>query len=212
MPPIFFTEIRNEKAEFRDNKPTGKNLTTVTRYYTEFQPDPADFLSKLEKSDWVGIETERRRLGEVIPKSITISPGNWDLRIDWTEVWELLDGIIETFDVLGLTLYNVTKELDLGGDRTNEIEFSSRVFKTDEDYVAHFQKLGRPLPSLQVQGKVVGKIRYEDLIDEIKADERVSALSLTYNDDTRTTTVQLTLEELDIGSESGGLQSIQLSL
>ena len=198
MPPVFYVEVRNKRQDFKNSKPTGKERTIVTRYCTEFMPDPERFLEILDKPEWAGIEDTKVRASGMRPISIQIEPGNWDVRIDWQEVWEEFDDTEgSTEQILGLTLYNVSRTYELPTDRATVINLSSQMWGGDLDKVAHFQKLGMKKEVVNIDGTAIGRVNYNDLLEEIKQNKNVVDCSLTYSRSTNTTAVSIRMESDD---------------
>ena len=194
MPPVFYTEVRNKSIDYVNNVPTDKERVRVTRYCTEFNPDPDSFLTILDR--WSQYETGKLRRGKMKPGSITIDQGNWDVRIDWREEWEeLADEEVPTETILGIQLYNVKRTRDLGADRFREITLSSGVWGTPVEQAAHYQKLGRSKGTTSVEGTALGRVSYAQVLGNIKEDDNVADVRLVYSRNTGTTAVMIRLED-----------------
>lgn len=214
MAPIFYVEIRNQQQDFKNGKPTGNYRTLVTRYYTEFNPNPDSFMAKLngatdseDPNYWAGIESTKIKktsvdpvTGNTIclrPRSIEIESGNWDVRMDWRESWEEFEDDSTTESILGLTLYNVSKTHELPTDRVNTINLSANMWGDNLNNTAHFQKLGVTRERTRINGTVIGQVAYSSLLTAIKANTSVVDCQLTYSRATNTTAVSITLEDTD---------------
>jgi len=197
MPPVFYVEVRNKRQDFKNSKSTGKQRTIVTRYYTEFNPDPERFLDILNKPEWAGIEDTKIRDSGMRPLSIQIEPGNWDARIDWQEQWEEFEDDDTSETILGLKLYNVSRTYDLPTDRAAVINLSSQVWGGNLDRTAHFQKLGKEKEVINITGTAIGRVNYDSLLTQIKENQNVVGCNLTYNRATNTTAVSIRMETDD---------------
>jgi hypothetical protein len=197
MSTTYYIEIKNKRQDFRGTKATGKERTTVTRYYTRFNPDPNDFLNVLNNSAWAGMEDSRVRDSATKPISIQVNAGNWDVRLDWTEEWEELEDSPESEVILGLTLYNVNRTYSLPQDRFRQINLSYRIWSGDIDKTSHFQKLGSTKERINIVGTAIGRVDYNTLLNFIKADENVASCGLTYSRDTNSTAVRIDMEVAD---------------
>lgn len=210
MPPVFYSEVIERQVEVVEGRPVGQERKVITRYYTEFNPDPETVLDRLFSDEGDSLppifyEIEDFNSGPyktlpsavgIKPISINIEPGNWADRLDWTAQWEEFEDQQPPLNILGITLYSWSKA------KTERVEvaeypFGHKIFNTSRHSAGEFTPKRIAKPTYTYSGKYIGDLneRYDTIRNRIDDDTSVVGFTVRYNPVTRVSDVTIQMEE-----------------
>lgn len=210
MPPVFYSEVIERQIDAVEGRPVGKERKVITRYYTEFKPDPQTVLDRLFADDGDSLppifyEIENfnaapyKKLPAAVgikPISINIEPGNWGDRLDWTAQWEELEDQQPPLNILGITLYSWSKT------KTEKVEvveypFGHKIFNTSSNFAGEFTPKRIAKPTYTYSGKYIGDLneRYSMIRNTIDENTSVVGFTVRYNPVTNISDVTIQMEE-----------------
>lgn len=212
MPPIFYTEVVERRVERQEGRKDPIEKQVITRYYTEFDPDPTTVLDRFFSDIGDGLPPifyEIEEFGSsykipfiygIKPLSINIQAGNWGDRIDWTAQWEIITEQQEPLDILGLRLYNWTKTTT-NGQEVAEYLFGHKIFGTSQDSAGAFTPMRTRKSIYSYKGIMPGQIDYDALRQEIEQNTSVINFNYTYRPIQNVTDVIIGIEENEVEDE-----------
>lgn len=205
---IFYTEVIERQIEMVEGRPSGKERKIITRYYTEFDPDPDTVLDRLfgandndnlppifyEIEDFSNPVYKRLPLAAGIrPISISIDSGNWKDRLDWTAQWEEIEDVQPPLEILGLTLYSWSCTVNEGVD-VAEYPMGHCVLKTSDNFAGDFTPVRIKKPLTIYTGKYIGELDYDFVRRKIAQNQSIVGLKTNYNPVTDITDIVITME------------------
>lgn len=206
---IFYTEVIERQVEITEGRPSGKERKIITRYYTEFDPDPETVLDRLfnandndnlppifyEIEDFSNPVYKRLPLAAGIrPISISIDPGSWKDRLDWTAQWEEIEDVQQPLEILGLTLYSWSCTTNESVE-VAEYPMGHRVLNTSSDSAGNFTPIRTKKPVTIYTGKYIGELNYDLGRQKIAQNQSVVGFKTNYNPVADITDVVITIEE-----------------
>lgn len=203
---IFYSETISRQVELQEGKEPSPEKHIITRYYTEFNPDPLTVLDRLfvDKNDGLppifyeieelsSINYKLPFLAGIKPLSIVIEQGMWGDRLDWTVSWEQVDHIQDPIIIAGLTLYDWTSTT-LEGQEAAEYLFGHKIFDTNSNIAGASTILRTKKPIYKYSGTVLGQIDYTTLRDNIKQNENIVDFNFSYSKTQNITQVDIVIE------------------
>lgn len=207
MPPVFYYDVTERRVERQEGRADPVEKEIVTRYYTEFDPDPSTVLDRLYdprgndslppifyEIEEFGDQFKVPNAAGIKPLSITIQPGNWADRIDWTAQWEVLPERQYPIEILGLKIYDWTKTTT-EGQEVSDYLFGHKIFNTSSNSAGSFKPRRTKKPIYTYRGTVPGSLDYNALRSKIAADTSIVGFNYSYRPIQDITTVDITMEE-----------------
>lgn len=216
MPPVFYYDVVERRVDRQEGRKDPVERRVVTRYYTEFDPNPDTVLNRLFGDAGDGLppvfyEIEElngsdykipSRVG-IKPLSINVQAGNWGDQISWVAQWEDMNEAQAPLKILGLTLYDWTKSV-ASGEEVAEYLFGHKIFGTSDNSAGDFTRLRQKKNVYNYRGIVPGEIDYRRVKSLIDLNTSVVKFTYSYQPIQNITQVNIAMEEDESEDDNNG--------